>query len=69
MVKYPKWGFVATPLIPDSKNNMYGRGDFYIHGGNTPGSEGCIDLVNLNQEFHAFMRLYRRNLKLIVSYK
>ena len=66
---YPAWGFVATPLEPSSKNQMYGRGNFYIHGGNSPGSKGCIDLVKSNQEFHCFMRLYKRNLKVIVRYK
>jgi hypothetical protein len=68
-VKKLNWGLVATPLLPDSKNKMYGRGDFFIHGGNVPGSEGCIDLVDLNQDFHAFVRLYHRNFKLIVRYK
>jgi hypothetical protein len=55
--------------IPDSKNEMYSRGNFFIHGGNKSGSERCIDLVKLNQDFHVFMRLYHRNFKLIVRYK
>ena len=48
---------------------MYGRGDFYIHGGNEPGSKGCIDLTDHNQDFYMFLRLYKRNMKLIVKYK
>ena len=60
--------WVATPLEPSHKNEMYGRGNFYIHGGNEPGSEGCIDLTNKNQNFHTFLRLYKRDIKLIVKY-
>jgi len=67
--KSPAWGFVATPLEPSPKNEMVDRGNFYIHGGNEPGSEGCIDLTNKNQNFHTFLRLYKRDVKLIVKYK
>ena len=69
LYNYPAWGFVATPLNPSKENKMYGRGDFFVHGGSSPGSEGCIDLVDLNQDFHAVMRLYHRNFNLIVRYK
>jgi hypothetical protein len=38
-------GPFAIPLLPYSTNEMFGRGDFYIHGDTTPSgnaSEGCI---------------------------
>ena len=39
-------GPFAIPLVPDESNDMFGRGDFYMHGDRTaaPGSasEGCI---------------------------
>ncbi len=38
------WGLYRVPLHPDPKTNTFGRKDFYIHGGNKPGSAGCIDL-------------------------
>ena len=45
-VPVSKLGPYAIPLIPDSRNEMYGRGDFYMHGDRVgdPGaaSEGCI---------------------------
>ncbi len=38
-------GPFAIPLIPDSDNEMFGRGDFFCHGDTTPSgnaSKGCI---------------------------
>jgi hypothetical protein len=39
-------GPFAIPLIPDAKNVMFGRGDFYVHGDRADkkfsASEGCI---------------------------
>jgi len=67
--KSPAWGFVATPL-EQTKGNSYGRGNFYIHGGLFKGTKGCIEINNFeNGEFHAFMRLYKRDFKLVVKYK
>lgn len=66
--KSPAWGFVATSLEPSPDNEMYNRGNFYIHGGDKPGSKGCIDLTDQNQNFHTFLRLYKRDVKLVVKY-
>jgi hypothetical protein len=68
IVKSPSWGFIATPLEPSKTTNTFGRGDFYIHGGFFPGSKGCIDLTLNNAAFHIILRLYKRNLKLLVKY-
>ncbi len=68
ILKSPRWGFIVTPLEPSFKNKMYGRGDFYIHGGFFPGSKGCIDLQFENGAFHILLRLYKHNFKLIVRY-
>jgi len=37
------WGTERVPLVPDSAP-ANGRNNFFIHGGITPGSAGCIDL-------------------------
>lgn len=41
-------GLLAMPLTPDATNEMFGRGDFYIHGANPVypelSSDGCIVL-------------------------
>lgn len=46
---HPRLGRDVFALIPDTENNMFGRGDFYVHG-DTPqprhASEGCIVLLN-----------------------
>lgn len=47
---------------------MYDRDEFFIHGGSTPGSNGCIDLVENNNEFHCYTLLYDFNLELTVDY-
>lgn len=66
--KSPAWGLVATPL-QQIKGSAYGRGDFYIHGGLFKGTKGCIEINGLeNGHFHAFMRLYKRDFRLVVKY-
>jgi len=45
-VPYSHLGPFAIPLIPDPTNEMFGRGDFYMHGDSIddPGnaSDGCM---------------------------
>jgi hypothetical protein len=66
--KSPAWGFIATPL-QQVKGDAFNRGHFYIHGGLFKGTKGCIEVNGFdNSRFHAFMRLYNRNFKLIVRY-
>jgi len=68
LIKSPSWGTIVTPLMPDKSTNTFGRSNFYIHGGWVAGSKGCIDLTTNNNVFHAILRLYKRNFKLIVKY-
>lgn len=46
VVDHSQLGPCAITLIPDSRNTMYGRGGFYIHGDNQAmnhsASDGCI---------------------------
>lgn len=45
VVQQSQLGPYAIHLVPDSTNNMYGRGGFFCHGDTTPSgnaSEGCI---------------------------
>lgn len=39
----PAWGTERVALVPKSTLTN-GRDNFFIHGGLTPGSAGCIDL-------------------------
>jgi len=50
------WGDTRVWLTPSPYTDTYGRGDFTIHGGSTPGSRGCIDLVGNNNAFFDALR-------------
>ena len=40
------WGHSRIELTPNAGTEMYGRKDFFIHGGKFPGSAGCLDLMD-----------------------
>ena len=63
-----KWGGKRIVLVPDSKNKMYERGGFTIHGGAYPDSRGCIDLTNQNEDFMRTFRGLGKDLRLKVKY-
>jgi Protein of unknown function (DUF2778) len=39
------WGNFRLTIHPYPTTQTHGRGGFFIHGGNVPGSAGCIDLT------------------------
>jgi hypothetical protein len=44
------WGDYWITIHPYPSTETYKRGGFFIHGGSTPGSAGCIDLtMNMNR--------------------
>ena len=45
------WGEQRIWLTPANDTNLYGRNNFSIHGGLTPGSAGCIDLTKAMADF------------------
>lgn len=46
----PAWGDFWITIHPYPSTQTHGRGGFFIHGGSTPGSAGCVDLsVNMNR--------------------
>lgn len=40
------WGNHRITIHPFTTTETYGRGGFFIHGGDIPGSAGCIDLTD-----------------------
>lgn len=50
------WGDYRIPIIPKSGTNTGGRHSMYIHGGGTPGTIGCIDLLD---QITNFVKLYQ----------
>jgi hypothetical protein len=45
------WGNYRITIHPFTTTETYGRGGFFIHGGDTPGSIGCIDLATRMDQF------------------
>jgi hypothetical protein len=39
------WGNYRVSIHPFPTTQTFGRGGFFIHGGTSPGSAGCIDLT------------------------
>jgi RHS repeat-associated protein len=62
------WGNYRTELRAEPGTNTYGRSGFFIHGGDVPGSAGCIDLTGQNDAFHLFLKSYGKPIKVIVKY-
>lgn len=51
------WGDFWLTIHPYPETNTYTRGGFFIHGGSTPGSAGCIDLSIHIKKFAEFLRV------------
>lgn len=62
------WGQHRVWLRPSAGTQTYGRSGFSIHGGDTPGSAGCIDLTHSMPDFALEFRKYGKDLKLTVKY-
>jgi uncharacterized protein RhaS with RHS repeats len=50
------WGDRFGRLKPKAGTNTHGRTDFNIHGGNEPGSAGCIDIGCNDKDFYDDIR-------------
>ena len=62
------WGRHRIWLEPKEVPDLYGRSGFAIHGGNHPGSIGCIDLTFGMPEFTRFFLEYGGDLEITVEY-
>jgi hypothetical protein len=45
------WGTHRITIHPAGETHTFGRGGFFIHGGTSPGSAGCIDLTGAITSF------------------
>lgn len=66
-VVHGDWGHYYVRLHPAPDTQMYGRDGIYIHGGDTPGSAGCIDLGENDNAF--FPRFQKTNDKIRLTVK
>lgn len=62
------WGRHRIWLEPAEGTNTYQRSGFSIHGGDSPGSAGCIDLTTHVPGFIVRFLQYKRDMTLIVDY-
>lgn len=53
------WGSYRAPLHPQSGTETHKRSGFFLHGGEKPGSAGCIDVGDCDDDL--FPRLNRYN--------
>lgn len=50
------WGNASLLIHPFHSTHCFGRGGFFIHGGVTPGSAGCVDLTASMGPFITYLR-------------
>jgi RHS repeat-associated protein len=63
------WGRYRVPLEPDPTTNTHGRSGFYLHGGKTIGSMGCIDVGPVNDNILAILKERGcKKVKVVVKY-
>ncbi len=62
------WGHNRVTLTPSTGNAMKGRGGFFLHGGVTPGSAGCIDVGTGEGTLFPLLKAASSPVTVIVSY-
>lgn len=60
------WGHGRVPLRPSNGTETHGRDGFYIHGGDTEGSKGCIDIGDKDKDFFRNVRKTKNKVKVRV---
>lgn len=68
------WGDYRWLLKPKKGTDTHGRNSFYLHGGSTPGSIGCIDLVTDSGDFADYYKKWREKagkstIEVVIDYK
>ncbi len=62
------WGNYRAPLAPAAGTNTHGRDKFFLHGGQTPGSAGCIDVCKLENQLFPLLQKHKGEVTVIVDY-
>lgn len=62
------WGKNRIWIHPVDGTNVFGRSGFSIHGGESPGSAGCIDLTSNMPEFIKKYLKHGKDMTLVVNY-
>ena len=62
------WGVYRVPLHPFPGTNTYGRENFFLHGGQEPGSAGCIDVGVCDMAIHDILKDHKGPVRVDVRY-
>lgn len=62
------WGTSRVWLDPSQQTNTFGRDGFSVHGGEIPGSAGCIDLTSEMDGFSKWFENNGKDVIIFVSY-
>src|SRR5918999_256977 len=62
------WGTWRVPIEPDNGTVTYVRDGFFFHGGERPGSAGCIDLGKYDNAFRELLRGHVGIIPVNISY-
>jgi hypothetical protein len=62
------WGNFRVNVTPMPGTETHGRSGFFVHGGDTPGSAGCIDVGNQDTVLFPQLRKLEGPVRLRVEY-
>jgi hypothetical protein len=62
------WGEWRVPLKPTHDTPTFGRDHFFIHGGDRPGSAGCIDVGKFDTALHDMFKDHQGHVEVMVDY-
>jgi hypothetical protein len=54
------WGEYRVRLYPTKETDTCGRTNFFLHGGEKPGSAGCIDIGNADRDLFPLLLVCTR---------
>lgn len=62
------WGEYRAPMTPMSGTETHNRSGFFMHGGKTPGSAGCIDIGSCEAKMFPLIKNYGKPIPVHVKY-
>jgi len=62
------WGRYRVPLKPTQGTDTLGRDGFFLHGGDKPGSAGCIDVGKFDTLLFSLLTQYHNAIEVEVDY-
>lgn len=62
------WGSYRVPLHPSSSTNMFDRSGVMMHGGQIPGSAGCIDVGSCESKIFPIIQQQKDPIRVKVDY-